>query len=49
MSIKRPGLLIYIGVLIIAAAAAFLRPASPEGLFRSDIYGMVPEIGRAHV
>ena len=42
MSIKRPGLLIYIGVLIIAAAAAFLRPASPEGLFRSDIYGMVP-------
>ena len=42
MSIKRPGLLLYIAVLLLAAAAAVLRPASPEGLFRTDIYGMVP-------
>ena len=42
MSAKRPGLFLYIAVLLLAAAAALLRPASPEGLFRTDIYGMVP-------
>ncbi|MCI6199217.1 MAG: hypothetical protein SOW06_05105 [Succinivibrionaceae bacterium] len=42
MSIKRRGLLIYLAVLIIAAAAAVLRISSSEEPFRTDIYGMVP-------
>lgn len=42
MSIKRCGLLIFIAVLIIAAAAAVLRLSSSDEPFRADIYGMVP-------
>lgn len=42
MSIKRRGLLLYIAVLVIAAAAAVLRLSSSGEPFRTDIYGMVP-------
>ena len=42
MSIKSRGLLIYIAVLVIAAAAAVLRLMSSGEPFRTDIYGMVP-------
>ena len=42
MSIKRRGLLVYIAILVIAAAAAVLRLMSSGEPFRTDIYGMVP-------